>query len=99
MDQRGPPPQGRREGHQPRVAECVVLQRKHPETRHNASVQCGGERRGAGVAHMQTGKTQLGHGRQCARAQPVSQPLHAVGAGCAVGFDEAQLLERWQHRA
>eukprot|EP00964_Phaeocystis_antarctica_P011572 scaffold6407_cov62-Phaeocystis_antarctica.AAC.1 len=37
------------------------------------------------------------HGRQRARAQPLCQPLHAIGASCWLG--EFQTLERWQHRA
>eukprot|EP00964_Phaeocystis_antarctica_P120566 scaffold84286_cov63-Phaeocystis_antarctica.AAC.10 len=67
MLQRGQPPQGGREGHQPR----------------GASDQGGGERRGACVARVHTADREVGHGRQRARAQPLRQPLHAVGAGCA----------------
>eukprot|EP00964_Phaeocystis_antarctica_P129977 scaffold93792_cov60-Phaeocystis_antarctica.AAC.4 len=46
---------------------------------------------------MHTPDNNAGHGRQRARAQPLRQPLHAVGAGCWLVED--QLLERWQHRA
>ena len=53
--------------------------------------------RGACVAHMKTLELQVAHGGQAARAQPLRQPLHAVGAGC--WLEEAQRLERWQHRA
>eukprot|EP00964_Phaeocystis_antarctica_P015011 scaffold8284_cov50-Phaeocystis_antarctica.AAC.1 len=52
--QRGPPPQGRREGHQPRVADSGVVQFEGLEPRQGASAQGGGERRGACVAHMHT---------------------------------------------
>eukprot|EP00964_Phaeocystis_antarctica_P115665 scaffold79647_cov59-Phaeocystis_antarctica.AAC.2 len=50
--QRGQPPQGRREGHQPRVADGRVDQREFLEPRQGASAQGGCERRGACVAHM-----------------------------------------------
>eukprot|EP00964_Phaeocystis_antarctica_P090161 scaffold57657_cov63-Phaeocystis_antarctica.AAC.4 len=95
--QRGQPPQGRREGHQPRVADGEVGQSEGLEPRQGASAQGGGERRGAYVAHMHTVDIKVGHGRQRTRAQPLRQPLHAVGAGCWLLED--QLLERWQHRA
>eukprot|EP00964_Phaeocystis_antarctica_P024588 scaffold13773_cov68-Phaeocystis_antarctica.AAC.4 len=52
MFQRGPPPQGRRQGHQPRVADGGVAQFEGLEPRQGALAQGGGERRGAGVAHM-----------------------------------------------
>eukprot|EP00964_Phaeocystis_antarctica_P053940 scaffold31692_cov68-Phaeocystis_antarctica.AAC.1 len=87
--QRGQPPQGRREGHQSRVADGGVAQHEDPEPRQGASAQGGGERRGACVAHMHvaerkdTFELKGDHGRQRARAQPLRQPLHAVGAGCA----------------
>eukprot|EP00964_Phaeocystis_antarctica_P021784 scaffold12091_cov69-Phaeocystis_antarctica.AAC.4 len=42
-------------------------------------------------------QSEVGHGRQRARAQPRRQPLHAVGAGWP--FEEDQRVERWQHRA
>eukprot|EP00964_Phaeocystis_antarctica_P097291 scaffold63449_cov66-Phaeocystis_antarctica.AAC.2 len=95
--QRGPPPQGRREGHQPRVADGGVAQVEGLESRQGASAQGGGERRGACVAHVHIAEKEPGHGWQRARAQPLRQPLHAVGAGCWLA--EVQLLERWQHRA
>eukprot|EP00964_Phaeocystis_antarctica_P059522 scaffold35338_cov59-Phaeocystis_antarctica.AAC.8 len=102
--QRGQPPQGRREGHQPRVADGSVAQLEVVEPRQGASAQGGGESRGARVTDIHTGKSEPCHGRQCARAQPLRQPLHAVGAGCTpteryAAVDEAQRLERWQHRA
>eukprot|EP00964_Phaeocystis_antarctica_P023864 scaffold13353_cov51-Phaeocystis_antarctica.AAC.1 len=78
--QRGQPPQGRREGHQPRVADGGVAQTEDLEPRQGASAQGGGERRGACVAHRHV-KAQQGHGRQRARAQLLRQPLHAAGAG------------------
>eukprot|EP00964_Phaeocystis_antarctica_P018554 scaffold10246_cov63-Phaeocystis_antarctica.AAC.3 len=77
--QRGPPPQGRREGHQPRVADGGAVQIEILEPRHGASVQGVGERRGAVVANIHIDEIQRGHGRQRARAQPLRQPLHAVG--------------------
>ena len=84
MLQRGPPPQSRREGHQACVADGGPAQYEVFEPRQGASVQGRGERRGAGVAHMHTTETKVGHGRQRARAKPRQQPLHAVvGAGCA----------------
>eukprot|EP00964_Phaeocystis_antarctica_P089994 scaffold57506_cov62-Phaeocystis_antarctica.AAC.7 len=95
----GQPPQGRRKGHQPRVTDGGVAQHEGLEPRQGASAQGGGERRGTSVTHVPA-ELQPGHGRQCARAQPLRQPLHAViGAGCVMAFDDAQLLERWQHRA
>eukprot|EP00964_Phaeocystis_antarctica_P018553 scaffold10246_cov63-Phaeocystis_antarctica.AAC.2 len=95
--QRGQPPQGRREGHQPRVMDGGAVQIEFLEPRHGASAQGGGKCRGACVAHVHAADGKRGHSRQRARAQPLSQPLHAVGAGsCLV---EVQLLERWQHRA
>ena len=51
------------------------------EPRQGASAQGGGERLGACVAHMHTADNQAGYGRQCTRAKPIRQPLHAVGAG------------------
>eukprot|EP00964_Phaeocystis_antarctica_P051618 scaffold30124_cov68-Phaeocystis_antarctica.AAC.1 len=81
--QRGEPPQGRREGHQPCVAYGGDDQVEALEPRHGASAQGGGERQGACVAHMQVAKREHGHGRQRAHSQPRRQPLHAVGAGCA----------------
>eukprot|EP00964_Phaeocystis_antarctica_P104677 scaffold69793_cov55-Phaeocystis_antarctica.AAC.1 len=72
--QRGQPPQGRREGHQPRVADGGVVQREGLEPRQGASAQGGGQCRGACVAHMHI-RTEEGHGRQRARAQPLRQPL------------------------
>eukprot|EP00964_Phaeocystis_antarctica_P136679 scaffold101136_cov68-Phaeocystis_antarctica.AAC.1 len=81
--QRGQPPQGWREGHQPRVADGSAVQKEDLEPRQGASAQCGGERRGACIAHMYTLETESGQGRQRARAQPLRQPLHAIGAGCA----------------
>eukprot|EP00964_Phaeocystis_antarctica_P116261 scaffold80203_cov73-Phaeocystis_antarctica.AAC.9 len=83
MLQRGPPPQGRSEGHQPRVADGGAAQPEGLEPRQGASAQGGGERRGACVAHVHAGELEEGHGRQCARAQPLREPLHAVGNGCA----------------
>eukprot|EP00964_Phaeocystis_antarctica_P064668 scaffold38934_cov55-Phaeocystis_antarctica.AAC.2 len=50
--QRGQPPQGRREGHQPRVADGGVVQIEELKPRQGASAQRGGEHRGACVAHM-----------------------------------------------
>eukprot|EP00964_Phaeocystis_antarctica_P023331 scaffold13058_cov72-Phaeocystis_antarctica.AAC.3 len=107
--QRGPPPQGRREGHQARVTDGGVVQSEVLEPRQGASAQRGGKRRGACVAHMRMAKNQVSHGRQRARAQPLRQPLHAVGtaewgavdevATDEVATDEVQLLEHWQHRA
>ena len=47
--QRGPPPQGWREGHQPRVADGDVAQMQGLEPRQGASAQGGGERREAPV--------------------------------------------------
>eukprot|EP00964_Phaeocystis_antarctica_P107660 scaffold72338_cov51-Phaeocystis_antarctica.AAC.3 len=44
-------------------------------------------------------RTEVGHGRQRARAQPRRQPPHAVVGGCAWAFVEDQRIERWQHRA
>eukprot|EP00964_Phaeocystis_antarctica_P111957 scaffold76200_cov63-Phaeocystis_antarctica.AAC.8 len=78
--QRGPPPQGRREGHQPRVADGGVGEQESLEPRQGAPAQGDGERRGACVAHVDTGQVDAGQGRQRARAQPLRQPLHAVGA-------------------
>ena len=63
------------------------------EPRQGALAQGGGERRGACIAHMHPAETQKDHGRQRARAQPLRQPLHAVGAGCWLEEDER--LERW----
>eukprot|EP00964_Phaeocystis_antarctica_P051197 scaffold29862_cov51-Phaeocystis_antarctica.AAC.2 len=106
--QRRKSPQGRREGHQPRVADGVAAQREDIEPRQGASAQGGGEHRGACVAYMHTAESEEGQGRQRARAQPRRQPLHAVGAmhigvtGCVFTgwvFDDEQRLERWQHRA
>eukprot|EP00964_Phaeocystis_antarctica_P015487 scaffold8570_cov66-Phaeocystis_antarctica.AAC.2 len=91
--QRGQPPQGRREGHQPRVADGGGDQIEGLKPRQGASAQGGGERRGACVAHVHVDDAELGHGRQRARAQPLRQPLHAVGAGC--WLEEDQRLERW----
>eukprot|EP00964_Phaeocystis_antarctica_P144937 scaffold110839_cov60-Phaeocystis_antarctica.AAC.1 len=95
----GQPPQGRREGHQPRVADGGVVQTEDLEPRQGASVQGGSERRGACAAHMQAAGNEHGQGRQRARAQPLRQPLHA---GCDQGgflFEEDNCLERWQHRS
>eukprot|EP00964_Phaeocystis_antarctica_P102835 scaffold68144_cov73-Phaeocystis_antarctica.AAC.1 len=50
--QRGPPAQGRREGHQSRVADTGVGQLEALEPWQGASSQGGGERRGACVAHV-----------------------------------------------
>ena len=50
--QRGPPPQGRREGHRARVANGGVAQLDVLESRQGASAQGSGERRGTCVAHM-----------------------------------------------
>eukprot|EP00964_Phaeocystis_antarctica_P027864 scaffold15712_cov67-Phaeocystis_antarctica.AAC.6 len=50
--QRGQPPQGRREGHQPRVSNGGLAQIEVLEPLHGASAQGGGERRGACVARM-----------------------------------------------
>eukprot|EP00964_Phaeocystis_antarctica_P091622 scaffold58790_cov65-Phaeocystis_antarctica.AAC.15 len=72
--QRRQPPQGRREGHQARVADGGLVQRKPLEPQQGASAQGSGERRGAGVAHMHA-ETQPAHGRQRARTQPFRQPL------------------------
>ena len=47
-----------------------------------ASVLAAALGRGASVAHMHAADKEAGHGRQRARAQPLHQPLHAVGAGC-----------------
>eukprot|EP00964_Phaeocystis_antarctica_P053282 scaffold31266_cov60-Phaeocystis_antarctica.AAC.1 len=94
---RGQLPQGRREGHQPRVADGGVDQTEDLEPRQGASAQGGGERRGADVTHMHANEMKRGHGRQRARAQPLRQPLHAVGAGCWLDYDQHH--ERWQHRA
>jgi hypothetical protein len=66
--QRGPPPPGRREGHQPRVTDGGVVQREDIEPRHGASAQGGGERRGACVAHMHADDVEIVHRRQRARA-------------------------------
>eukprot|EP00964_Phaeocystis_antarctica_P146537 scaffold112850_cov66-Phaeocystis_antarctica.AAC.1 len=79
--QRGPPPQGRREGHQPRVTDGGIVQFEDLEPRQGASVQGGGELRGASVAQVHAAEFQPGYGRQRARAQPRRQPLHAV-VGC-----------------
>jgi hypothetical protein len=46
---------------------------------------------------MHASEDKVCQGRQRARAQPIRQPLHAVGAGCWLEEDER--LERWQHRA
>ena len=46
-DSRGPPPQGRREGHQPRVADGGAVQIEGLEPRQGASAHGGGEGRGA----------------------------------------------------
>eukprot|EP00964_Phaeocystis_antarctica_P054190 scaffold31834_cov71-Phaeocystis_antarctica.AAC.1 len=100
MLQRGPPPQGRREGHQRRVADGGVVHHEDLEPRQGASSQGGSERRGACVAHMFVDELEPDQSRQRARAQPLRQPLHALGAGCrCCGFAEHQPLERWQHRA
>eukprot|EP00964_Phaeocystis_antarctica_P123695 scaffold87386_cov63-Phaeocystis_antarctica.AAC.1 len=48
---------------------------------------------------MHTVHIEVDHDRQRARTQPLRQPLHAVGAGCARAFHEEQRLERWQYRA
>ena len=61
--QSGPPPQGRREGRQRRVADGGVPQSEGDEPWQGASVQGGGERRGACVAHVHTGDSEMGHGR------------------------------------
>eukprot|EP00964_Phaeocystis_antarctica_P035844 scaffold20494_cov69-Phaeocystis_antarctica.AAC.5 len=84
--QRGPPPQGRREGHQPRVTDGGVAQMEALEPRQGASAQGGSERLGPCVAQMHITDRQRGYGWQSARAQPLNQPLHAH-------------LERRQHRA
>jgi hypothetical protein len=78
--QRGPPPQGRREGHQTRVADGGVAQNEFLEPRQGASVQGGSERRGACVAGAHVVELEAGHGRQRAHAQALHQ-LRAVGAG------------------
>ena len=46
-----------------------------------ASVQGGGDRRGARVAHVHKVYAEKGQCRQRARDQPLRQPLHAVGVG------------------
>eukprot|EP00964_Phaeocystis_antarctica_P117289 scaffold81118_cov62-Phaeocystis_antarctica.AAC.3 len=97
--QRGQPPQGRREGHHPRVADGSGVQKEALEPRQGTSAQGGAERRGACVAHVYTLEVEFRQGRQRARAQPRRQPLHAIGAGCASWLLEVQRLERWQHRA
>eukprot|EP00964_Phaeocystis_antarctica_P034223 scaffold19439_cov56-Phaeocystis_antarctica.AAC.5 len=66
--QRGPPPQGRREGHQPCVSDGGVAQLEYLEPWQGASAQGGGKRRGACVAHMHTVKSEGDHGRQRAHA-------------------------------
>eukprot|EP00964_Phaeocystis_antarctica_P097738 scaffold63816_cov63-Phaeocystis_antarctica.AAC.6 len=81
--QRRQPPQGRREGHQRRVTDGGVHQLEDLESRQGASAQGGGERRGASIARMHANELHVGHGWQHARAQPLRQPLHAVGTGCA----------------
>jgi hypothetical protein len=73
---------GARATSQLRVADAVV-QPEDLETRQGASAQGGGECRGACVAHMHIHDSKRGHGRKRTRAQPLRQPLHAVGAGCA----------------
>ena len=78
--QRRPPPQGRRKGHQTRVADGGVAQSEDLEPRQGASVQGGSEQRGACVAHAHADEPEPGHGRQRAHAQPLHQ-LHAVRAG------------------
>eukprot|EP00964_Phaeocystis_antarctica_P087111 scaffold55232_cov63-Phaeocystis_antarctica.AAC.4 len=78
--QRGQPPQGRREGHQARVADASVAQSEDLEPRQGASAQGGGKGRGACVAHVQSVGNERAHGRQRARAQPRRQPQYAVGA-------------------
>eukprot|EP00964_Phaeocystis_antarctica_P075729 scaffold46760_cov39-Phaeocystis_antarctica.AAC.5 len=50
--QRRPPPQGRREGHKPRIGDGGVPQMESLEPRQGASAQGGGEGRGACVSHM-----------------------------------------------
>eukprot|EP00964_Phaeocystis_antarctica_P045063 scaffold25924_cov66-Phaeocystis_antarctica.AAC.4 len=75
---RGQPPQGRREGHQPRVADGGVSQREDLEPRQGASAQGGGERQRACVIYLYTDELEKGHRRQRARAQPLCQQLHAV---------------------
>eukprot|EP00964_Phaeocystis_antarctica_P030457 scaffold17209_cov68-Phaeocystis_antarctica.AAC.1 len=61
--QRGPPPQGRREGHQTRVADGGEVQMESLEPREGASAQGGGERRGACVAHVHTADSEVVHSR------------------------------------
>eukprot|EP00964_Phaeocystis_antarctica_P082094 scaffold51448_cov64-Phaeocystis_antarctica.AAC.10 len=78
--QSGQPPQGQREGQQPRVTDGGVAQVEALEPRQGASAQGGSERRGAGVAHMHSTDSKVGHGRQRTRAQPLRQPLHAAVA-------------------
>eukprot|EP00964_Phaeocystis_antarctica_P095276 scaffold61782_cov78-Phaeocystis_antarctica.AAC.3 len=91
--QGGQPPQGWREGHQPRVADGGDVQTEVLEPRHGAPAQGGGEGRGTFVAHMHATDTKPGHGRQRTHAQPLRQPLHAVEL-----FGEEHHGERWQHR-
>eukprot|EP00964_Phaeocystis_antarctica_P057396 scaffold33961_cov61-Phaeocystis_antarctica.AAC.2 len=79
--QRGQPPQGRREGHQPRVADGGLAQSEVLEPRQGASAQSGGKRRGACVAHVQIVDSKRCHGRQRTCTQPRHQPLHAVERG------------------
>jgi hypothetical protein len=55
--QRGPPPQGRREGHQPRVTDGGAAQPEDLEPRQGASAQGGSERRGACVAQVHAAET------------------------------------------
>eukprot|EP00964_Phaeocystis_antarctica_P057225 scaffold33843_cov39-Phaeocystis_antarctica.AAC.2 len=52
IQQRRPPPQGRRKGHQPRIGDGGVTQMESLEPRQGASAQGGGERRGTCVAHV-----------------------------------------------
>jgi hypothetical protein len=77
--QRWPPPQGRREGHQTRVADGGDAQAEVLEPRQGASLQGGRECRGACVAHAHVAEHEAGHGRQRAHAQPLHQ-LPTVGA-------------------
>ena len=61
---------------------AALHQNEELEPRQGASAQGGGKRRGASVAHMHAGTKSWVTSRQRARAEPLRQPLHAVGAGC-----------------
>jgi len=100
MLQSGQPPQGRRERHQPRVADGGVGQPEALQPRHRASAQGVGERRGVDVGHVASADLQPGHGRQRACAQPFRQMMQAVLDEALPALEsEDQVLERWQHRA